>query len=427
MKPLYSRFSRILLTAVLVITLNISVKAQTTLSMGDIAFTGYRSADATDNFSFVLLVPVQANTVINFTDNGWLSPGSWRGGETVITLTTLALPAGREILISGTTATQAGSGASAGAVTGTALSLSTSGDQIIAYQGASTLISGIHMNVATIAVGLDCADTDNTNWDGTCSNSSNASWKPPVFNNAGTSAVWIGTFQVSTSEKDNAKFVNTNGDPLLTVAQVKAAILNQANWQTSDGSPGVPAFTLPTNLTYLLPPLAVSLVSFTGKLNSDKTITLQWKAAVQQDIQEYIVERSANGSDFIQVGTVAAGGNVAIANYTFIDRQPLTGNNYYRLKTIELSAKHAYSDVVMVNLKSDIKVNVYPNPVTDNLTIQQFGFARYKSASLFNGNGNLLQQITLNSLQQTVNMKIYPARIYIVKMDDGTVFKVVKQ
>ncbi|MES2772949.1 MAG: hypothetical protein V4722_02105 [Bacteroidota bacterium] len=52
-------------------------EAQTTLAVGDIAFTGYIAADNTlpigtpDQFSFVLLVPISANTVILFTDNGW--------------------------------------------------------------------------------------------------------------------------------------------------------------------------------------------------------------------------------------------------------------------------------------------------------------------------------------------------------------------
>lgn len=40
------------------------IKAQTTLAAGDIAFTGYTSANTNDAFSFVLLKSVTAGTVL---------------------------------------------------------------------------------------------------------------------------------------------------------------------------------------------------------------------------------------------------------------------------------------------------------------------------------------------------------------------------
>jgi hypothetical protein len=174
------------------------------------------------------------------------------------------------------------------------------------------------------------------------------------------------------------------------------------------------------------PPLPVTLSSFTGKLNSDKTVTLIWKVEAQQDIVQYIVEESTDGSVFTQSGVVAAGNGTA-QTYSFIDRQVAIGNNYYRLKIVELSGKISYSKVILVNLKAGLTVMLYPNPVTGQLTIQQFGTIQNKTAVLSDGQGKTLQQIKLTSLQQQVNMESYPAGVYIVKMADGTVFKVVKQ
>jgi Secretion system C-terminal sorting domain len=174
------------------------------------------------------------------------------------------------------------------------------------------------------------------------------------------------------------------------------------------------------------PALAVHLISFTGKLNSDKTVTLQWKVEEQQDIQQYIVEESSDGSVFNQSGVVVAG-NSSSQTYSFIDRQVSTGNNYYRLKIVELSGKISYSNIVLVNLKAGITVMLYPNPVTGQLTIQQFGTIQNKSAVLFDGQGKILQQINLTNLEQQVNMEKYSAGVYILKLEDGTVFKVVKQ
>ncbi len=429
MKLLYSRVGRLLITAVLFITLNTSVKAQTTLVLGDIAFTGYHSATAaTDSFSFVLLRSITAGTVINFTDNGWLSPGSFRGGETTVIFTSIALPAGREIIIGGLTARQAGNGTSAGTVTGSALSLSTTGDQIFAYQGTvatPTLISGIQMNVATVAPGGDCVDANNTDWDGTCSNSSNASWKPPVFNGAASTAVWIGTFQVSASEFDNARFTNCAAT-LTTATDVRNAIINQANWDpTNRTNTNPPGFPLGSNCAFMgLFPLPVKLISFTGKLNSDKTVTLQWKVADQQDAQEFTVEESADGSSYRTLGTVTPG---AGDTYSLVDAQVATGKNYYRLKTLELSGKIIYSNVIVINLKAGIVISLYPNPVTDKLTIQQFGTIQNKKAILADQQGRVVQHISLTNLQQTVNMERYAAGIYTLKLEDGTTYKIVKE
>jgi hypothetical protein len=181
-----------------------------------------------------------------------------------------------------------------------------------------------------------------------------------------------------------------------------------------------------TGTINVTPALPVILTSFTGKLNPDKTVTLLWKVEDQHDIVQYIVEESGDGNTFSQLGSVPAS-NGTVNTYSFIDRQVATGYNYYRLKIIELSGRITYSNIVIVNLKPGITVMLYPNPVTGQLTIQQFGTIQNKTAVLSDGQGKILQQIILTSLQQQVNMEKYPSGVYIVKMEDGTVFKVVKQ
>ena len=443
MKPLYSRFCSALATFVLIISLNSSVKAQTTLVAGDLAFSGYKCNDAVpDQFSFVLLKAITATTVIRFSDYGWrtnVAPGPQfinNGGailesELVYTNTTgSTIPAGREITIVGTAATFT-NGASAGSVVFTVgaqflvvsnISLASNGDQIFAYQGSFAVpvfIAGIHMNVYT---GVPSTTTAAA-WDGVLAAASqdNNNSELPAGLTTGTNANWFAT------EQDNVRFI-CGAAPTSTAPQCLTA-LNTANtnpgfWTANNTNPS--GFTLPTGCAYILPPLAVNIERFTGKLNADKTITLQWKVAAQQDIQQYIVEESTDGITYRQSGTVAAG-NGTTENYSFIDLQVAAGNNYYRLKTVELSGKISYSNVVLINLKAGIKVNLYPNPVTDKLTIQQFGSIQNKTAVLSDGRGNILQQIKLTSQQQTVNMETYPSGVYILKMEDGTVFKVVKQ
>jgi hypothetical protein len=200
-------------------------------------------------------VNLSGTTTVNFTDNGWLSTNVFRSGEQTVTWTyTGILVAGREITISGPSAGAAiailsGSGTTIGTVTGSMPSFATSGDQIIAYSGtvgAPTLVAGLHMNVYSTDLG-QCGNTTNANWDPTCiTDNANFSVMPQGLA-AGVSTTWIGTEGIGASEHDNARFGCIG--PLLTAAQVRASVTNEANWLRNSIAP--PAFTLPSGCAYL--------------------------------------------------------------------------------------------------------------------------------------------------------------------------------
>lgn len=224
--------------------INSSVKAQTALIAGDIAFTGYKGhgASATvDEFSFVLLRNITSGTVIHFTENAWTTDNVFRTGESTVTWTSnSALAAGQEILIAGTTATLASGPGSPGTVTGTALALSANGDQIIAYQSATvgvppyTFVTAINMNV--YIGGADPSVTTAAAWDALpLATSTSFSCAIPTGLTTGVNAIWIGVQGDINSEKDNAYFVCA-GD-LSTVASIKALIFDLTKWATSDGDP----------------------------------------------------------------------------------------------------------------------------------------------------------------------------------------------
>lgn len=147
----------------------IHLHSQTTLSAGDIIFTGYDSNPspaAGDVYSFVLLTNISAGTVINFTDRGYFGAGLWQTAvstEATVTWTSgTAIPLGTEIMIKGLTASTYDQNTATLTTNGTVtlregtpangLSLSTVGDQIIAFQGGTgipessgvTFISGLH-------------------------------------------------------------------------------------------------------------------------------------------------------------------------------------------------------------------------------------------------------------------------------------------
>ncbi|HEV7782835.1 MAG TPA: T9SS type A sorting domain-containing protein [Chitinophagaceae bacterium] len=408
---------------------------------GDIAFTGYH-CQSVDVFSFVLLKTFTAGQTINFTDASWLTAtNNFDSDEGMITWTVPAggLVVGREVTINcaTNTATLLGAGnPGTVAVVTVALNFNTSGDQLFAFSGPlaapTSVLSGINMNVLSVAVNFDACTTDNAVWDGTCATGNNSyTAKPSGPGNltltTGTNALWIGTTGAGYVEWDNARFncASVPAASLATVAGVRAAVNNKANWTTN--SDAVPSATipLPAGCQWLgLTPLPVKLESFTGKLNADKSATLNWKVSEQQNVREYVVEESIDGLQFSQTGAALAS---ATENYSLNDPQMTTGINYYRLRIVDQDGRETYSNIIMLTLKAGIKINVYPNPVTDKLTIQQFGNTKNTTATLSDGHGKILQQVKITEQNQVISMETYPAGMYILKMEDGTVFKVMKQ
>ena len=91
--------------------------------------------------------------------------------------------------------------------------------------------------------------------------------------------------------------------------------------------------------------LATNIKNFSTRLRNGIVI-ISWTSVEETNIRLYAVERSMQGNWEV-VKTVAARG--AASDYETIDASPAKGNNFYRLKTVELSGTTAYSTVAKLN------------------------------------------------------------------------------
>lgn len=93
-------------------------------------------------------------------------------------------------------------------------------------------------------------------------------------------------------------------------------------------------------ITVILP---VTLTSF-NVTKSNQLAVVNWQTATESNSKTFVVERSANGTDFTAIGSVAAAGNsTELRSYSFTDALPLAGKNYYRLKSVDIDAAFTYS------------------------------------------------------------------------------------
>jgi len=179
------------------------------------------------------------------------------------------------------------------------------------------------------------------------------------------------------------------------------------------------------------PPLSVNLVSFTAALNNSK-VDLQWSTTSEKNASHFVIEKSINGKDFTDVGTVTANGTtVNQSNYNFQDNTgSYSGVIYYRLRQVELSGKTEYSETRIVRTGKQslntVAVLLYPNPATDEVRITIPNKWQNKKVvyELYNASGQIAKRMeTANSSQtETLNIMSLSPGFYIMRVScDGVV------
>jgi parallel beta-helix repeat protein len=117
----------------------------------------------------------------------------------------------------------------------------------------------------------------------------------------------------------------------------------------------------------------VELTGFTAIIR-DESVLLNWTTATEKNNQGFSIEKSYDKTKWTEIGFIpGAGTTVSPAYYSYIDRVPLSGSNYYRLKQIDNNGNFEYSGTVLVNftIKTAFYLSAnYPNPFnpTTNIT-----------------------------------------------------------
>jgi hypothetical protein len=152
-------------------------------------------------------------------------------------------------------------------------------------------------------------------------------------------------------------------------------------------------------------PLPVELISFSASYTNAATL-LSWQTASETNSDAFIVERSENGNDFLEIGRLKAAGNsMDIRNYQYKDSQPLDGTNYYRLKQIDLDGSYTYSNLRSVQAKASkpiLQVNPVPVRQGEKIYVSLKGEA-VSSVKLIvrSMNGNVLMEENISFSDNT--------------------------
>ncbi len=171
-------------------------------------------------------------------------------------------------------------------------------------------------------------------------------------------------------------------------------------------------------------PLPVEIHYFRGKERHDG-IQLEWKTASEVNNYGFHVQRSKDGVEWENLDFVNGQGSSTQSNtYTYVDDNPFSGLNYYRLRQEDYDGLKTHSDVISVSITNKpIEVfRVYPNPVSGNASSLYFEDI-YGSANITLYN---LQGQTIESYDTLLDSPGGRIKLDFLNVDKGIYYLVVK-
>ena len=172
-------------------------------------------------------------------------------------------------------------------------------------------------------------------------------------------------------------------------------------------------------------PLPVSIQDFSAKLQGNKSVLLTWTMSMQDEVKAYHIERNMDGKTFLEISARTVAENQK--TYTEVDQQPSSGMNYYRLRIEALNGTNTYSEVRKVSINTEAATQVYPNPASNYFIVETNDPTLLQtSATLTNVEGGLINQFLIKSTQEKVDVSSLQQGVYLLRLANGTTFKIIK-
>lgn len=290
--------------------------------------------------------------------------------------------------------------------------------------------------ISAYAKAASCSATKNGNWE------TASTWSCGHVPGAGDNVTIGSGITVTVTGNNSAEIGNldlggtldfTNGAKISLSAASSVKIFSGGS--ITGGNPGAklvfPSYTIKgpfavTGPYYLnnggqsASPLPLTLVSFTAGLQQNQEVVLYWTTANEENVNSFEIESADNGtSDWQLAGTISAkaleGGGYS---YTFIDRNKVNGNRYYRLKMIDRDNKYVYSKVIVVTSGQTETFSVTPTLVNNSMTVSAPASGPAQ-VSIFNTFGQLIKTLAFDSQRFSIDVSLLSRGLYFVKLTQG--------
>jgi len=171
-------------------------------------------------------------------------------------------------------------------------------------------------------------------------------------------------------------------------------------------------------------PLPVELISFEGYA-ADRSNILTWASAAEINAEKYAIQRSDDSRNWETIGNVQAAGFSQVENfYAFEDVNP-DNPQYYRLAMLDFDGLQEFSNVIIIRRDQGGDINVYPNPITDNASVD-FTLAKNEVViiTLIGVTGNVIRSETVSAIKgdnsHQIDMSSLAKGLYFISMESSS-------
>ncbi len=180
-------------------------------------------------------------------------------------------------------------------------------------------------------------------------------------------------------------------------------------------------------------------IHLTASLGVGGVVNLNWNLYVGKPITTQNIMRSAGGGAFVSIGSVAN----TVISYT--DATPPSGSLIYMIATLSttgcnptarITSGSEYEKITsnpvdisstagLTNLADPFAVQIRPNPTTDNINISST--AVIYNIVITNTIGQKVFASDYSDKNVNISLELLPPGVYLVKINNSSVYKVVKQ
>jgi len=171
------------------------------------------------------------------------------------------------------------------------------------------------------------------------------------------------------------------------------------------------------------------LLSFFGQKAGSSVIQLNWKTVNEGNFTTFGLEKLGTNGQYTPIDSVQSN---SLGTYNFNDRNPVTGNNIYRLAQNDIHGKVTFAGPINITFNSNTAnglFTIYPNPSKDliNVAVNSSVTGSQPSpvylASIYNLSGTVMDNRQVNANNWTQDITSYKAGVYILelKTTDGNV------
>jgi hypothetical protein len=174
-------------------------------------------------------------------------------------------------------------------------------------------------------------------------------------------------------------------------------------------------------------PLPVKLISFDAVLKDINHVDVTWTTVTEINLDHFVVERSTDGVNFSEAGTVRATGNSTTKiDYGLTDNISSVASAiiYYRLQSVGNDSRSQYSDIRIIHINKlqpeKIFIKVFPNPASDEIRMSiPTGWQNKQVVyELFSSDGSLVKKTTTSNSSQTetLDMSKLSGGLYTIRV-----------